>query len=174
MMATFRRDYFVRLTTLAALVLAALIVVHGVLLAPTYIFLETQIQGRTARLQDITKSLNTSEEQQVNERLAHLEDNIAYLQKLDHAPSAARALDALLSVSRPGIHISGFTYTAPDATGSTHATLTGVADTRETLRAYVLALQQEPLITNADLPVSAYAKDRDIAFTITLAGSFTP
>lgn len=170
----FRRDYFIRLATVSMLALAALIVIHGILLAPTYIFLETQIEGRQTQLKEIAASLNTTEEQQVNERLGLLESDTTYLKQLGTATSASGAVTALLGISRPGIHIAGFTFTAPQGSAGVQMTLTGIADTRETLRSYVLALQGVPFISSVDLPVSAYAKDKDIDFTMTLTGSFTP
>jgi hypothetical protein len=46
--------------------------------------------------------------------------------------------------------------------------VSGIAVTRGALRAYQLALQSAPFAVAANLPVSAYAKDTDIAFTITV------
>ncbi len=174
MTSAFRREYFVRLAAVACLVAAAAVTIHGILLAPAYIFVEAQAASGQARLSKLSSSLNTAEEKQLDARLAALASDTAYLSQLGSKPFASVALSAILSVPRPGIHLSGFTYIAPDQSGTGHMTLSGVSDTRETLRQYVLALQAVPFISSADLPVSAYAQDKGIPFTISLAGSMTP
>jgi Tfp pilus assembly protein PilN len=52
--------------------------------------------------------------------------------------------------------------------------ISGIADTREDLRSYESALSALPFVTNADLPISDYAKASAIPFTITLTGSLAP
>ncbi|MBU6323482.1 MAG: hypothetical protein KGI41_02055 [Patescibacteria group bacterium] len=170
----FRRDYFTRLGTLAGFVLALAVVIHGVLLSPAYIFLETQIAGRQTELARISASLNTAEEKQVDARLSMLEQDTAYLAQLGSSPKASVALAGILGISRPGIRLTGFTYGKPDASGNGQMTVTGISDTRETLRAFVLALQAAPFIATADLPVSAYAQDKNIQFSIAITGTLQP
>ncbi len=53
-------------------------------------------------------------------------------------------------------------------------TVSGMAATRDALRQYATALGGLPYVSKADLPISAYAKDSDITFTITLTGTLTP
>jgi len=57
-------------------------------------------------------------------------------------------------------------FTAED--GKKILSVSGTAANREALRTYQLALQGAPFTLTAALPVSAYAKDSDIAFTITI------
>ena len=52
--------------------------------------------------------------------------------------------------------------------------LTGIASTRETLRTYVTTLSRLPYVSNAEVPISVYAKESLIPFTLTLTGSLTP
>jgi len=49
-----------------------------------------------------------------------------------------------------------------------------VADNRETLRQYLGVLDALPQVAKAELPISAYAKEKDIGFTITLTGTLEP
>lgn len=154
--------------------LALAMVIHGILLVPAYVFLEAQVNGRKAEVARISEGLNTAEEKQVDARVSALQEDTAYLTELNAELRASVAVRAILGVSRPGVRLSGFGYTKPKSGAVANMTVTGIADTRETLRAYVLALQAEPFIASADLPVSAYAKDKDIPFTIALTGNLTP
>ena len=64
--------------------------------------------------------------------------------------------------------LSGFSYTPSSSSGSGTIALSGISATRDALRGYQLALQGAPFARSAALPVSAYAKDANIDFTITI------
>ncbi|HEV7121749.1 MAG TPA: hypothetical protein VGN56_02910 [Candidatus Paceibacterota bacterium] len=170
----FRRKYFLRVATLACLLLAGLVIVHGLLLVPSYMYAHNEVARQNAQLATLNANLHTTEEVQVRARLSKLSANIAYLDQLATTTTASAALRAALAVPRAGITLSGFTFAPP--AGKTPGTMgiSGVAATRDTLRAYALALGQLPFVTNADLPISAYAQDNNIPFTITLTGTLRP
>lgn len=170
----FRRHYFLRVATLACLLLAGLVIVHGLLLAPSYMFAHNEVSRETAQLATLYASLHTTEEVQVRARLTALSANVAYLNQLGTTTAASAALRAVLSVPHTGITLSGFTFAPPIGKASGTMGISGMAATRDALRAYALALGQLPFVTNADLPISAYAQDSNIPFTITLTGTLRP
>jgi Tfp pilus assembly protein PilN len=163
------REYRFRLGVVAALLLSLLVCVAAILLAPTYIFLVANANAKETRLTDIKASLSSGEEATLSKRLSVLSSNASSLISLSKTSSVSALVRSVLAVPRPGITLSGFTHTA--ATGKTNGTLTlsGIAATRDVLRNYQLALQGEPSISTAELPVSVYAKDSNIAFTITIS-----
>jgi hypothetical protein len=67
-----------------------------------------------------------------------------------------------------GVTISSLVYSPMTVRRPAQLVLTGTALTRNALRSYQLALQGTPIARAVDLPVSAYAKDADITFTITI------
>src|SRR5690349_17124318 len=168
----FRRSYYMRLGALAVLALAVLAVVHGILLAPAYIYLNDAATLEEAHLSQINANLASGGEGQMNARLGKLESDAGRLVAVASSTSATRVIRAVLGVPRTGITLIGFTYHAPSPVG--RVTITGMATTRENLRQYVLALSALPFAKSADLPLSAYAKESDIPFTITLTGSLAP
>ncbi len=171
----FRRSYFMRLAVVAALLLAGVLAMHAALLLPSYFFLHQQIEERTGELNALNATLAGSQEQTVSARIATLGSKAAYLDHLTKTPAASTAIAAVLALPRPGIRLTGFTYTAPTATQSaSQMGIIGVASTREALRQYDLALSSLPYVASADLPIAAYAKETDIEFTITLTGSLMP
>lgn len=167
-----RQLYFLRLATVAVLVLSGVAIVHGVLLLPSYLFVRAQVDERQMRLDTLSASLSGAEEQEVSARVAAIATDSAYLAKRAAAPKASSAIAALLAVPHDGIRLRGFSF-AP-AEGRARMLVSGVASSRESLRGYEQALAGEPYIEQVDLPISAYAKERDIDFTITLTGTFTP
>lgn len=168
------REYYLRLTTVATVLLALLLIVSALLLLPTYIYLKGQVARSTEVLTRINTSLAASGQEEAGARLATLEADSRYLLSVAGSASASGALQALISVSRPGITLTGFTFTPGVKGAEGRMLVTGYAATREALRAYDAALEAQPYVSVSELPISAYALESDIPFTITLTGSFLP
>ncbi len=161
------REYRYRLGVIIASLITLLSFAAAVLLLPTYVFLTGSVAAKSVRLASIRTSLSSSDQASLSARLSVLSSDTAALTALSSASSASGVIRAILAVSRPGITLSGFTYApASDDKAGTIA-LSGMAATRDALRSYQLALQEAPLVRSADLPVSAYAKDTNILFTVT-------
>lgn len=168
-----RQLYFLRLTVVSLIVLAGVAVVHGVLLLPSYLYLRNQVAEREGTLTRLTTTLAGSEEQEIGVRVAALASDSAYLARLSSVPKASAAVSALTALPRSGIRLTGFSF-APATDGGATMNVSGIATTREALRRFEQVLAKEPYVTKADLPISAYAKETDIAFTITLTGPLMP
>ncbi|HQT82789.1 MAG: hypothetical protein B7W98_00190 [Parcubacteria group bacterium 20-58-5] len=164
----FAHDYFLRLSVIGVVLLTILVLIAALLLVPTYVFLAQSESAKTARLATMESALSSANETALSARLVALSSDAATLTALADAPSASAILRSLLAVSRSGVTLSGLAYTP--AAGSTAGTVavSGVAATRDALRNYQLALQGAPTVASATLPVSAYASDTDIAFSITV------
>lgn len=167
-----RRVYFMRLAVIGVLLLAGVTVVHGVLLLPSYLYLRNQVGEREAALASLTNTLAGSEEKEISARVAALTVDSAHLARLSSVPKASAAIRAIAALPRSGIRLTGFSF-SPKEGGEPTMSVSGVATTREALRTFEQSLADEPYITSADLPISAYAKERDISFTISLVGPFT-
>ncbi len=162
------REYFLRLGVVGAVFLGILIFASAVLLLPTYVFLADNARAKEARLASIESALSSADEKALSTRLTALTNDAATLTALANAPSASSIIRAVVAVPRPGIALSGFAYTPAANKISGTLALSGTAATRDALRKYQLALQGMPFALSATLPVSAYAKDTNIAFTITV------
>lgn len=160
------REYFLRLGVVAVVLLSLLTLTSAVLLLPTYVFLAKSASAKETRLATIESSLSSADGTALSLRLAALSSDAAILTALAGAPSVSAVVRTVLTVSRPGVTLSGFVYTpAEDKTPGT-LTISGTAATRDALRSYQLALQSAPFALSATLPVSAYAKDTNITFAI--------
>jgi len=171
-----RREYFVRLVTVALALGVVAVFIHGVLLVPSYLYARTEVAREQGDLDRINASSSSAEEKEIAAQVSSVKADIAYLNRLGTAATASGAVKAVLAVPHPGITLSGFTFTAPTSQKGSQASMTvsGTASTRDALRQYASALGQLPYVSNADLPISAYAKDSAIPFTITLTGTLTP
>jgi len=167
----FVRDYIVRIGVVFVVFITVLIGVAAVLRVPAYVFL-------TSRVNDLQKDLMTmkSDSSDNNEdfsiRLATLSANITRLSVVNPNPLASAIIRNILLVSHPGIAITGMNFTIAAVGKPSALIVSGTAATRAALRSYHSALQTTPTVRSAELPVSVYAKDTDIPFTITL--TFAP
>lgn len=170
-----RRGYFVRLISIVIGLTIIALIVHGALLVPAYLYAHGEVVREQTELDRISASSSTAEQHSIQTHLNSVKGDIAYLGRLGSVPAASSALRAVVAVPHAGIKITGFTYTAPSGTSqSAQMAITGTANTRDQLRQYVQELGKLPYVTNADLPISAYAKDSNIPFTVTLTGSLMP
>lgn len=171
----FRREYFLRVATVALFMLTIVVVIHGIFLLPSYLEAMSQVKIATAELASATAAASTNTSNAAAQ-LATLKADTAYLARFGTVPSAAGAVRVVLSIPHPGITIQSITYQPPSGTNAASAkvVLSGTAATRDGLRSYDLALTGAPFISNVDLPISAYAHESDIDFSVTLTGTFTP
>ena len=165
---TLSRDYILRAGTVAAVLAAILIFSSAVLLVPTYIFLRQTANTIKIDLARIDAALSSSDEAALSERLAKLSANAASLTSISKARSVSTVIREILSIPRPGITLSGVSFAPSGDKSSETAIVSGTSATRDSLRSYQLALQGAPFALSAILPVSAYAKDSNIAFAITI------
>jgi len=162
------REYLLRLGVVVAVMITALTFAAALLLVPTYIFLSQNSSAKTIRLARIESVLSSAEEKALSEQLAALARDASVLIALGEVPSASVILRTALAVPHPGIALSGLAYTPAESKTPGTLAITGIATTRDALRTYQLAMQSASFAAAANLPVSAYAKDTNITFTITV------
>jgi Tfp pilus assembly protein PilN len=162
------REYHFRLGVIALLIFTTLILDTGILLFPTYVFLGSNVKAQETVLADITTALSSSDEMALSTRLTTLSNNATTLIALAKTSSVSDIMREILSIPHKDISLSGFVFAQAANKSKNVITLAGVAKTRDALRAYQLALQGMPFILSVNLPVSAYAQDTNLSFTITL------
>lgn len=165
---TLRHGYFLRFGVVATIFLILLTCAAAVLLLPTYVFLAASANAKEIRLASIESTASSTDGSALSTELSALSDDSKILGMLTETPSMSAIIRSVLAIPRPGITLSGFSYAPVGDKNSNVLTISGVSMTRDALRNYQLAMQSAPFATSADLPVSVYAKDADIGFTITV------
>ena len=162
------REYHFRLGVVILSLAIILALSAAILLVPTYVFLVGSAKVKEAQLAHVKSALASSDEAALSSRLTVLSNDAKTLISLATRPAVSRVMSSVLAVSRPGITLTNFTYTPAAGKNQTTLALSGVAMTRDALRNYQIALQEAPFAQSATIPVSAYAKDANIAFMITI------
>lgn len=162
------REYRLRFGVVSAFVFSLLVCVAGILLIPTYLYLTATASMKGEQLAQLTSKLSSSNEMTLASRLTILSRNAESLASLSKKSSTSSLLRDALLTPRPGVLLSGFMYTAAGGKSFGVLTLSGVASTREALRNYQMALEKAAFARKVELPVSVYAKDANIPFTITV------
>lgn len=161
-----RREYVIRILVVALIFINVLIVAAGVLLLPTYALLTENINIKKERLASIESTSVSANEAAISARLEALSANITMLTKLEKEQTMSALLRKILAVPHLGVALSGFSFSPKNEKGIRSLSISGVAKTRDDLRSYQLALSSISFVRAANLPVSVYAKDSDIDFTI--------
>lgn len=159
-------SYYLRLGTFIALLVAGLAVVNAILLTPTFIYLSGETELRNTELDDLSRERAASGYEDLAVRVAALSTRASALLELENSPKGSDAVRAILDLPRPGITLHSFAF-SPSLEGGSMM-LMGTAQARESLRDFDSALGGLSFVKATDLPLSAYAKERDIAFSIKL------
>ena len=162
------RDYILRVGVVSAMLATVLILFAAILLVPTYVFLNGIAKAKKTDLARIESTLSSADEAELSARLSALSANAATLTDLSNVSSASAIIREALSISSPGITLSGLSLAPSTSKGPGTMIVSGSSATRDALRSYQLALQGATFARAAVLPVSAYAKDADIPFSITI------
>ncbi len=162
------REYFLRLGVVIVVLLTAITCVAALLLLPTYVLLSASSNAKEMRLASMKSTLSAADEAALSTHLTALSNNMSILTTIARIPSVSTIIRTMLAVSRPGIKLSSLGYKAATPKSPSTIVITGTSATRDALRNYQLALEGVPSIQSANLPISAYAKDTDIAFVVTV------
>ncbi len=160
------QEYWVRFGTIALVGATWLVVVTGVLLLPSYVLLGTSMSIAQADLINIEHTLSSADETELLGRLKTFTEEATYLRALKGAPSATHAVAVILSAPHTGVSLTSFVYVPGTGKVPRRVVVSGVASSRATLQRYQTALQSTNGVSSAELPVSSYAKESQIPFTI--------
>ncbi|HYD92995.1 MAG TPA: hypothetical protein VEB18_00865 [Candidatus Paceibacterota bacterium] len=167
------REYMLRLITVAASVVFVVVVLHGILLLPSYFYLSEEVATRQKHLADLTLLPGAANERPVSERANELARKAGELSALLAQPKTTPVVRDFLALPHEGVRLTGFSV-SPSPSGESAMTITGIAASREALRRYHTALNNLSFVSSANLPLSVYAAESDIPFTITLTGVLAP
>jgi len=159
--------YFVRLGILFLVLVTAITIIAGILLLPTYAYVTQNLRAKQEYAASLApnEATNTPD---ISARINVLARKVAVLTPLASNTSASKAVRMLLAVPRPGVTLQNINFTLGAGAKPSVLLVSGIASTRSGLQAYQQALEQAPFVRAAEVPVSVFAKDAQVPFTITV------
>lgn len=161
-------EYKIRLTIVGLVGLLVLVVISGVFIFPTYLRVSTENNLSLMQKQAIERQITEQTGQNAGEDIKSVKQNMN-IASLDQR-SVILAIDAVLKAQSKDIKLTNFSYTY-NSKASTLA-INGISANRQSLQLFQKNLSSDSIFSSAELPLSNYAKDSDIPFSINLVGSF--
>lgn len=154
-----------RFLILSFSLIAAALLVGGVLMLPAYFFLTLQENDTLVQIDLAQKSVQA---ERVKETENTIEAINAKLQSLEAASSKRTLLSshiaAIAEHANPGISLDWLTFTREKG----QVEITGTAPTRGAFLIFLDGLRRDPYFTSIESPVNNLLKDTGVAFTLTI------
>lgn len=157
-----KRHIIVWLSALLVFVMVLL-----VFLLPTYVYVLFEEENMRADVEAVKNSLELRKADDVVGKIKETNEQLKALSWLKNSVKTAEGLEQALHAKDSFIHVTEIQYFETKI-GSSTLMLKGIADKRESLRGFVTKLQSIEGFSKVELPVSNFAKDKDIEFTINM------
>lgn len=161
------KEYWTRVVSVWALLLAGALVTVSVLFFPTYILLSARIGSLTTYVEN--KQASTSVSYQDVRKM--INEANTYATQLKTSPTnfdIAQIIAALDKESSLEITVTGVSLIFGEGDVNTMLVVTGIALKRDDLAKYVERLKRNPYFSEAKVPVSDLAQAKDSRFTATV------
>lgn len=161
---TLKRQYKKRLA-LVALYCSLMTFAFGVLaLLPAYISAESRLGEYTTELAAMAKINIVGETSSVSDIVKDTNFKLSKYDEVRKAPKTASVLNEFFGVVPAGISLDQLQFDA----STMKVSLLGSAKTREALLTFQKNLQDLPNVSNVNIPVSSFVKQKDVSFNITV------
>lgn len=161
------QDYRARrvIVILAGFVL--LVCVLFVFISPSFGYLFFEEKNVIAEAEAIKKSDQFKKADEVLKAIKETNEELRVLSTEIRSAQPTPAIEQIIKAKNQFIHITEIQYKVVHATSSL-VTIGGKADRRDALKKFVVDLEGVPGFLDVFLPVSNFAKDKDIDFTVSI------
>ncbi len=157
-----RREYARRRAFVFFIACGALIVIAVVMLIPSYVLSHVKYGAAITDRDATTKESKDSPALPVGD-MQHIQDLLTFVGTGQPATTSSSIITTVAMARPKGIKILSISLVWGDKPA---AQVRGISATRESLRTFTDALKTSNIFDAVDLPVSSFAKDADIPFTI--------
>lgn len=165
-------EYWIRVATVWLFLLAVAAVLAGMFLLPSYVLVTSQVRSFAAEAEAAKASVAHSDG--TARALVIASDQARLLMESEQTRRFTDLIAAISTAAGEGIVVREYNF-ARVAGSVAPVRVGGLAASRQSLAAFRDALVADPAFSAVDLPISNFAKDRDIVFSLTLTiASTTP
>ncbi len=155
-------EYRYRLLLVGLIFILASLVVASVFLLPSYLLSARRLTDVSVRNDQVKNEIKTKTDPSISTFLSTLKDNLAALKPTQKTPNFSTLVKEITDKKTTGIGIDSFSR---DGKG---IIIGGQADNRDNLIRFSRDLQMVADFSKVDLPISDFAKDKNINFSITI------
>lgn len=161
-------EYRIRLAVIGLIGILALAIISGVFVFPTYLRVTTENSISQLQKQALEKQIAIQTGQNSSNDIKSIKQNLS-IATLDQR-SVIKVISAVVQTQSSSIKLTSFSYTYNPKAST--LMISGIALDRQSLQTFQKKLSAQSIFKSADLPLSDYAKDANIPFSINLIGSF--
>ncbi len=156
-----------RLIVIFAFVLC-LQILFVIFIFPTWYVSSSNERSLALETQDLNNYLVKSDSGKIASTINDINTKIKLLNTTLEYPKVIPIINKLISYKNKDIHITEIVFNAVSSMESS-INIKGVATDRETLLSFFKSLQNDKTFSKADLPISNFAKDKNIDFSINIS-----
>lgn len=134
---------------------------------PSWIISESKLQDSQTRVSELEKTKIINDPVSVKPIIKSINNELSVIDKSLEYPKIVPILNAVLSKKTSTIKVRQFTYSS-NSSSTAQVSIKGISVTRESLVDFKKSLDSLGIFKSVDLPISNYAKDRDIDFSMNI------
>lgn len=162
-----RSEYYLRLIVVVFVFVIGIQVSFLIFLFPSWLISMEKEKEIISQSEISGKSLQDSQIDLVNSAINTINAKLRVINTTLEYPRVVSLIDSILSQKTGSIHIDGITYISQGVTTG-KMVIAGTSTTRESLVVFAKKLEESRLFSSVDLPISNFAKDKDIDFSISM------
>lgn len=166
-----RRQYRLRLAVIILWLSFGTFLIASVLLIPSYLLSSQKEKSARARFEALSKAVEQESAAELDKVLLDAKTRLALLSDKPPKVYLHELLVQVVSQKGNNISLSGFSF-ADSTEGKRGIDISGVAKDRTALLSFVKSLERTGLFEKVEVPISNFAKNTDIGFTVRTVGMY--
>ncbi len=171
-MKVLKREYRMRLFIFILFFISLAITIGIFSLAPAFILSYSEEKDALLRIETIREGRKNKEIDKIVKDLGLINEYIKKINSNTNKIVYSEIIPQIINDKNSDVYINSFQFTDNETANSASSTILiiqGRANTRDALIRFKTKLEQNPIITKVELPVSDLAKSREINYSIRLS-----
>jgi Tfp pilus assembly protein PilN len=171
--AVIKKEYSYRRAIVMLFALVATVLVSTGFLIPSFVLSNVKLSNiadeaqRARAVSEVQNTQNTS-----GATLKDVKGKLVLLKPEATEHSVQSVIDLITKDKSADIRLQNIAYSRGSDGAPGKITLNGLAKNRDSITKFASKMQSNAIFKNVDLPVSNFAKDKDIAFSMQISGTF--
>lgn len=158
-----KREYWLRVLVVWLFLFDFCILVAALLTTPSFVLVQGQLAAFEQQMQ--SAAAEASEQQALSDTIRHANEQAGTVLAVSSVDAITPYLERIEAIRTPAIQLTNLAVQRTE-TAVSSITVSGVAQTRQSLTGFSNALVADELFTAADVPLANLAANENLGFTI--------